>query len=57
MGYHFDLVAVHTENFVSNFADKVSYEFDEFLDFKKRIDKFNEELKIFEGDSKDSFYL
>ena len=57
MGYHFDLVAVHTENFVSNFADKVSYEFDEFLGFKKRIDKFNEELKIFEGDSKDSFYL
>ena len=35
--YDLDLVAVDPENFVSDFVDEVSYEFDEFLGFEKRI--------------------
>ena len=57
MAFDLDLVAVDHENFVSDFVDEVSYEFDEFLCFEKRIQKFNEELKIFERNSKDSFYF
>ena len=52
-----DLVSEDPENFVSDFVDKVSYEFDEFFGFEKRIQKFNQELKIFERESKDSFYF
>ena len=57
MAYDLDLVAVDPENFVSDFVDEVSYEFDEFLGFEKCIQKFNEELKMFETDLKDSFYF
>ena len=56
IAYDLDLVAVDPENFVSDFVGKVSYEFDDFLGFEKCIQKFNEELKIFERESKDSFY-
>ena len=52
-----DLVSEDPENFVSDFVDKVSYEFDEFFGFDKTIQKFNQELKIFERESKDSFYF
>ena len=52
-----DLVSEVPENCVSDFVDKVSYEFDEFFGFEKRIQKFNQELKIFERESKDSFYF
>ena len=55
IAYDLDLVAVDPENFVSDFGGKVSYEFDDFLGFEKCIQKFNEELKIFERESKDSF--
>ena len=57
MAFDLDLVAVDPENFVSDFVDEVSYEFDEFFGFEKRIRKFDEELKIFERESKDSFYF
>ena len=57
MVFGLDLVAVDPENFVSDFADYASYEFDEFLGFEKRIRKFDEKLKIFEKESKDSFYF
>ena len=57
VAFDLDLVAVDPENFVSDFVDEVSYEFDEFLDFKKRICKFDEELQIFQKESKDSFYF
>ena len=57
MAFDLDLVASDHENFVSDFVDEASYEFDEFLCFEKRIQKFNEELKIFERNSKDSFYF
>ena len=57
MAFGLDLVADDPENFVSDFADYVSYEFDEFLGFEKRIRKFDEKLKIFEKESKDSFYF
>ena len=48
-------MAVHPENFVSDFV--VSYEFDEFFGFEKRIRKFDEELNIFEKESKNFFYF
>ena len=59
MVFDLDLVAVDPENFVSDFVDEVSYEFDEFFGFEKRIRKFDEELKVFEKESKDylPFYL
>ena len=37
MAFHLDLVAVDSENFVSDFVDEVSYEFDEFFCFEKRV--------------------
>ena len=37
MAKEFDLVSEDPENFVSDFADKVSYGFDEFFGFEKRI--------------------
>ena len=37
MAFDLDLVAVDSENFVSDFVDKVSYEFDEFFCFEKRV--------------------
>ena len=57
MVFDLDLVVVDPENFVSDFAHEVSYEFDEFFGFEKCIPKFDEELKIFEKESKDSFYF
>ena len=57
MVFDLDLVVVDPENFVSDFADEVSYEFDEFFGFEKCIPKFDEELQIFEKESKDSFYF
>ena len=57
MVFDLDLVAVHPENFVSDFVHDVSYEFDEFFGFEKRIRKFDEELNIFEKESKNSFYF
>ena len=43
-----DLVLEDPENFVFDFVDEVNYEFDEIFGFEKRIQKFNQELKIFE---------
>ena len=57
MAFDLDLVADDPENFVSDFVDEVSYAFDEFLGFEKQIHKFDEELKIFEKEAKDSFYF
>ena len=57
MVFDLDLVAVYPKNFVTAFVDKVSHAFDEFLGFEKWIQKFYEELKIFERESKDSFYF
>ena len=37
MAFGLDLVTADPENFVSDFVDEVSYEFDEFFGFKKRI--------------------
>ena len=57
MAQELDLVSEDPENFVSDFVYEVIYEFDEFFGFEKRIQKFNKELKIFERESKDSFYF
>ena len=48
MARELDLVLEDPENFVSDFVDEVNYEFYEFLGFEERIQKFNQELKIFE---------
>ena len=37
MVFDLDLVAVDSENVVSDFVDEVSYEFDEFFCFEKRV--------------------
>ena len=52
-----DLVSEDPEKFASDFVDEVNYEFDEFFDLQKNIQKFNQELKIFERESKDCFYF
>ena len=57
MAQELDLVSEGPETFVSDFVDEVSYEFYEFFGFGKRIQNFNQELKIFERKSKDSFYF
>ena len=46
MAQEFDLVLENPEYFVSDFVDEVTYEFDEFFGFEKRIQIFNQELKI-----------
>ena len=50
------LVCSDPENFVSDYVEKTEYEYDEFVDFEKRIKKFEHYLKIFEMNSKDSFF-
>ena len=57
MAQDLDLGSEDPENFVSDFVHKISYELDEFFGFEKRIQKFNQELKIIERESKDSFYF
>ena len=44
-------------NFVSEHVERIEYEIDEFDGFKNRIKKFEQDLKIIEKDSKDSFYF
>ena len=55
MTQELDLVSEDPENFVFEFVDGVNCEFDEFFGFEKRIQKSNQEPKMFEKDSKDSF--
>ena len=38
------------ENFVSDHAEEIEYEIDEFDGFKNRIKKFEQDLKIFQKD-------
>ena len=55
MTQELDLVSEDPENFVFDFVDGVSCEFDEFFRFEKRMQKSNQEPKMFEKDSKESF--
>ena len=57
MAFDLNLVVVDPENFVSDFVDAVSYEFDEFFHLEKQIQKLDEERKFFQKESQDSFYL
>ena len=57
MAQELDLLLEDPEDFLSDFVDEVNYEFYEFFGFEERIHKFNQELKIFERESKDSFYF
>ena len=45
------------ENIVSDHVEEIEYDFDTFDNFAKKIKKSEQELQIFEQDSKDSFYL
>ena len=45
------------ENFASEHVEEIEYDFDTFDNFEKKIKKFEQQLQIFEQDSKDSFYL
>ena len=44
------------ENFVPDCVEETEYEFDNFKNFEKRIQKFEQDLQIFEKDSNDSFF-
>ena len=57
MAQELDLLLEDPEDFLFDFVDEVNYEFYEFFGFEERIHKFNQELKIFERESKDSFYF
>ena len=56
MAEELNLVSSDPKNFVSNYVDETEYKYDEFSGFEKRIRKFKQDLKIFEEESKDSFY-
>ena len=56
MAQELDLISPGPENFVSDHVDEVEYKIDEFAGFEKRIKKSEEDLKILEEDSKDSFF-
>ena len=45
------------ENFVSDYVDKIEHKFHEVEGLEKRIQKFKQQLKILEEESKDSFYF
>ena len=56
MAEELNLVSSDLKNIVSDYVDKIEYQYDEFSEFEKRIRKFEKNLKIFEEESKDSFY-
>ena len=45
------------ENFISEHVEKIEYEIVELDGFKNRITKFEQDLEIFENNSKDLFYF
>ena len=55
MAEELGLVCSDPENFISECVEEVEYEFDEFEGSKNKLKKFEQNLKIFETDSKDSF--
>lgn len=50
-----DLINLDPQNFVPDCIDEVELSYDEFDGFEKRIKKFDQDLKIYEQNSKDSF--
>ena len=52
-----NLVSSDPENIVSDYVNEIEHESDELADLEKRIQKFKQYLKIFEEESKDSFYF
>ena len=57
MAQELNVVSSDPENFVSDYADEIEYKFDESESFKSRIKKIEQDLKVFEMESKDSFYF
>ena len=57
MAQELNLVSSDPKNFVSDYVDEVEHEFDEFAGLEERIQKIKQYLKIFEEESKDSFYF
>ena len=55
MAGELDLVSSNPKNFVSSYVDGSEYEYDKFSGFEKRIRKFEQDLKIFEKESKTLF--
>ena len=45
------------ENFVSDHVEEIEYDINTFDNFEKKIKKLEQQLQIFECNSKDSFYL
>ena len=45
------------DNFVLNCFGDVDYEYDKFVGFEERIEKFKKDLKIFKEGTKESFYF
>ena len=45
------------ENYVPNCYDEVEYDYDDFKDFQKRLEKFKKSLKVYKEGSEDSFYF
>ena len=57
MGDELDLVCSDPENFVPDCVEEIEREYNEFENFERRIKKFEEDLKMFMFDSKDSFFM
>ena len=51
------LVCSDPENFVPDYIEEIERKYDLFENFEKRIKEFEEDLKIFMLDSKDSFFM
>ena len=43
------------ENFVLDYAEEIEYDFDNFKSFQKKFEKSEQDLRIFEKDSDNSF--
>ena len=56
MAEEFGLMNPEPQNFVPDCINEVEFSFDEFDGFEKRIKKFEQDLKIYEEDPKDSFF-
>ena len=56
MAEELSLIDPDPQSFVPDCIDEIEFEYDEFRDFEKRISKFEQDLKIYELDSKDSFF-
>lgn len=57
MAEELDLVCSNPKNVVPDCLDEIEREYGDFEIFERRIKKFEEDLKIFMLDSKNSFFM